>query len=208
MARTTAFGVTPTPSSLGRAGPHGRPTRSMGSVQGSAPGRNIGRWASMCRSIDDLILYDNTSTVVRCQSPGAVATTSRVGRDGRVVRPGDSDVLFASAGCRCRFPGVTGGAPPPARPCLRPTRKGAGSHSLFRAPGLSGEQHHEENPSVRRGLTREAMRSAPSEHPARGNTRNGAHREIGESMSLRTLARDSPRYGRQDMLRVPAGTPR
>jgi hypothetical protein len=34
----------------------------MRSVRGSAPGRRIGirRWASMCRSIDLLILYDNS----------------------------------------------------------------------------------------------------------------------------------------------------
>jgi hypothetical protein len=60
MARATAFGVMPTPSSsLASTGLRRRPPPSMTSVRGSAPGRQIGVGlrASTCKSIEVLILY-------------------------------------------------------------------------------------------------------------------------------------------------------
>jgi hypothetical protein len=55
------------------------------------------------RSIDLLILYDNTSTVVLSIPKSHGDDFQGVGRDGRVVSPGAGNVFFASAGCRCRF---------------------------------------------------------------------------------------------------------
>jgi hypothetical protein len=177
MARPTALGVMPTPSSsLGRGGPHGRPARSMTSVRGSAPGRQIGGCAFAGRSIEALILYDNTSTVVRCQSPRAMAKTSRCRSRRTRGQSGGQRRALPSAACPCRFLGT-----PPARPRLTPKPKRRRTTVRFQGPGVVScqeRQHHEENPSVRRGSPEKAMRKAPSEHPARGNTRNGAHRKI------------------------------
>jgi hypothetical protein len=203
MARATAFGVAPTPSSLGRAGPHGRPARSMWSVQGSAPGRiGVGRGASMCRSIDVLILYDNTSTVVRCQSPGAMAKTSTVpvATDAWAVR-GPATCSSPAQAVRAAF----WGRPRPGRAYAH-AEKAAGYRSLSRPGGcqLSGEttprRESKRSPGLRpRGHAEGSVRTpGPWKHTERCSSGDRG------SMSHRTLARDTPPYGRQDMLRVPA----
>jgi hypothetical protein len=78
--------------------------------------------------------------------------------------------------------GIEGGAPFGHR--ASDLRGRAGYRSLSRAPSLSGERHRKENPRVRRGLSHDATRRAPSEPSVRGTHRAGAYREISVSSAI------------------------
>lgn len=152
----------------------------MTPVRGSAPGRRggVGLGASTCRSIQLLILYEDTSTVVLLSTPPrAMATPSRV--SVATARGQSARQRRALRQPRLSVP-VSGGIEEVARPGqAAPTTYAEGGGLPFAwTPSLSGERHSEENPSVRRGLTREATRRAPSERPVRGTHRDGAYREI------------------------------
>jgi len=86
IARAAAFAVTPPPA-RGRAGPQGRPARSTWSVRSAAAGRRdgIGQPASTRRSGEIVMLYEYTSTVVRCQSEGPRGTGSVRGSIARTT---------------------------------------------------------------------------------------------------------------------------
>jgi hypothetical protein len=170
MARATAFAVMPTPSSsFGRARSHGRPPPSMTSVQGSAPGQGLGirLCASTRGSIEVFILYEYASTVVRPCQPQSQENASRAsvatarGQSGRPATCSSPAQALVS---------VSGGTERGVRPGQARLRGRVGYRSLSRTPGSPGVRHHEENPSVRRGLSREATRRVPSERPARGHT--------------------------------------
>jgi hypothetical protein len=100
-------------------------------------------------------LYESTSTVVRLSTPQAMATLRGRPPRRRVAGLCASDVLFASAGSRCQF---TEGLKRGALGRAAPTTYAEGRATVaFQNPGLvSGERHRKENPSVRRGLNREA----------------------------------------------------
>ena len=136
---------------LGSASSRGTPPPSMTcfSCSVSCQRIGIGLWASTRRRIGILILYDDTSTVVRLSTPprNHGDAFEGVGRD---------DAWPVRAPATCSSPAqalgavsgrIEGGRPRPGRAHDLGAR--AGYRSLSRAPGLSGEPH-QENPSVRR----------------------------------------------------------
>jgi hypothetical protein len=196
MARATAFGVMPTPySSLGSAGPHGRPPPSMTSVGGCAPGRRVGVCAIRCKSTEVFILYEDTSTVVRAvvrvSTPPVTATPSRAavattrdqsGRQRRAVRQPRLSVPVSG--------GIEGRAPLGQ---AAPTTYAEG-RATVRFPGSRACQENGTTKRIRAFFAASPVKSrgglvrTPDPWKHTGTVRTGRS----PSISQRTLAHDSP----------------
>jgi hypothetical protein len=196
MARATAFGVMPTPSRfLGSAGPRGRPPPSMTSVRALPPAGGLGfGCAHPFEGLSILILYEHTSTVVRCQPQGQ-ATTSRRRSRRRVVSPDARRRALRPRRLSCRFlEGLNGGCAPARRAC-------AEGWATVRFPGPRAPQENDITKRIQAFVAASAVRPRGGFRQTPGSW-NTLSREISVPSASECWRGTPQTYSRQDMLGV------